>query len=86
VPRPAARPRQDALRLGGVERAALAEDVDPAHERAHRFEHGAAHEVEVRGAVVFVLRRHDVRTEECDLVGDLGRESRERSSPATVRS
>ena len=68
-----ARPRARA-RLSARERAALAEDVDPARVRRARVEHLAADEVDVVVAAVGELRRHDVRAEEGDLGRDLGGE------------
>ena len=58
-------------RLVGVERAVLAEDVDPASERRARGEHVAADE---RDVVVgrLVVRGHDVGAEEGHVVGQLG--------------
>ena len=61
----------------GVERAALAEHVDPAAVRRAGAEHLAADEVDVFVAPVGVLRRDDVRPEERDLARDLGGEPRE---------
>ncbi len=57
--------------LLGVERAALAEGVDPARMRRARVEHRAAHQRDVVVGAAVELRRHDVSAEECRLVGQL---------------
>ena len=59
-------------RLVGVERALLAEHVDPARVRPARVEHLAAHQVDVLVRAVLVLRRQGVRAEEGHVVGELG--------------
>ena len=74
-PSPASRAGREhaaGLVLGeGVRRGRLAEDVDPAGVRRAGREHRPADEVEVGGAVVARLGRHDVGPEEGRLVGDL---------------
>ena len=68
---------QDPLGLLRGERARLAEDIDPPGVWPDRLEHGAAHEVDVGGAVIGELVGNDVGPEEGDLVGDLPRETRQ---------
>ena len=58
-------------RLVGVERALLAEDVDPAGERRAGGEHLAADELDVVVGAALVLGRDDVGAEEGDVVGEL---------------
>ena len=62
---------QDRPGLVRVERAALAEHVDPPGVRRAGLQHRAGHQVDVRRGVVGVLRRDHVRAEEGGLVGDL---------------
>ena len=57
--------------LVGVERAALAEDVDPAGERRAGVEHLAADELDVVVRAVLVLGRQQMGAEEGDVVGQL---------------
>ena len=60
-------------RLVGVERALLAEDVDPAAVRRAGGEHLAADELDVLVGAALVLGRDDVGAEEGDVVGQPGR-------------
>ena len=59
-------------RLLGVERALLAEDVDPARVGPARLEHLAADELDVLVRAPLVLGRHGVRSEERHVIGELG--------------
>ena len=65
---------ENRARLGFVERAALAEHVDPLRVLGAGVEHRPGHQVDVPTGVVGVLRRHHVRAEERRLVGDLPRD------------
>jgi hypothetical protein len=61
-------------RLVGVEGALLAEDVDPARERAAGIEHLAAHQLQVLVCARLILGRDGVSSEEGHVVGQLGRD------------
>ena len=71
--------------LVGVERAGLAERVDPAGVRRARREHLAADVVDVVVGPIGELGRHDVRTEERRLAGELAGDPRG-TSPRRPRS
>ena len=75
---------QDLARLVAVEGAAVAEHVDPARVRRAGLEHLPDHQRDVVVRAVGVLRRHDVRAEEGDLVDEPGAASSERRSSCTV--
>ena len=71
-PRPAvAAGLQHRARLVGVERALLAEHVDPARVRRAGVEHLAADQVDVVVGAALVLGGHHVRAEEGHVVGEL---------------
>ena len=62
---------QDEARLVDVERAAIAEHVDPPRVFAALVQHVAGDEPDVGVAVVLIFARNHVRSKECRLVGDL---------------
>ena len=72
-------------RLVLVERAVLAEDVDPARVRRAGGEHLAAHERDVVVGATLVLGGDDVGAEERHVVGERAATSHDRCSVATSR-
>ncbi len=63
---------EDRAALVGVERAVLAEGVDPAGLRGAAVEHLAAHEVDVGVAIVGVFGRNDMSPEKGDFIRHFG--------------